>query len=72
MDVIKAVKANKSYSIAESEKKRYLSQGYDIYVGGKLAERSAKSTVSLADYEKLEGENKKLKSEISKIKKGEA
>lgn len=80
---MKAVKANKQYTIAEPEKASYLAQGYDIIDdNGATIERSPQSTVSYGQFEALlvensalAAENKKLKAENKKLKadkKGEA
>lgn len=69
---MKAIKANKQYTISESEKNSYLAQGFDIYGDdGKLIERSSSSTVSrreydelLEKYNKVVSENKKLKDKV--------
>lgn len=67
---MKAKKENKVYTITEQEKASYLTRGFDIYDDkDNLVERSHKSTVSYADYQKLQEENKKLKVEIAKLKK---
>lgn len=70
---MKAIKANKVYTISETEKPAYLAQGYDITDdAGKIIERTSQSSVKYEEYEKLLGENKKLKAENTKLKKGEA
>ncbi len=69
---MKAIKANKQYTISESEKASYLAQGFDIYGDdGELIERSSSSTVSrreydelLEKYNKVVSENKKLKDKV--------
>ena len=77
---MKAVKDNKVYTIAtEAEAKAYQAQGYDILNDdGSVKEYGAGKTVPIGDYKNLEtrngehtAENKKLKAEISKLKKGE-
>lgn len=66
----KAIKANKIYTISETEKAAYLSQGYDITDDlGNVLERSPTSTVSREEYEKLLAENEKLRSQIPAKKK---
>lgn len=68
--MLKAIKGNKVYKIEETEKKKFLAQGYDICgEGGKIVERSTKSTVPYAQYSELEEKNKKLEAEIAKLKK---
>lgn len=69
---MKAIKANKQYTISESEKASYLAQGFDIYGDdGELIERSSSSTVSRREYDELLDkynkvvlENKKLKDKV--------
>lgn len=69
---MKAIKANKQYTISESEKASYLAQGFDIYGDdSELIERSSSSTVSrreydelLEKYNKVVSENKKLKDKV--------
>lgn len=70
---MKAIKANKIYSITETSKESYLAQGFDIADDkGKVIEHSPSSAVSYSEYEKVIEENKKLKAENAKLKKGEA
>lgn len=68
--MFKAKKENKIYNIIESQMKEYLDQGYDIYKDGELYKRSPKTKVTYAEYEKVVEENKKLKAELEKSKKG--
>lgn len=68
-----AVKNNKEYTVDENNKNIYLAQGYDIADDkGKIIERSPQSTVKYSEYAAVVEENKKLKAEIKKLKKGEA
>lgn len=68
--MLKAIKANKIYTISENEKAVYLSQGYDITDDfGNVLERSPTATVSRADYEKILEENRQLKAQIQTKKK---
>lgn len=76
---MKAVKANKQYSIGAAEKASYLAQGFDIIDdNGVVIERSPQSTVPYAKYKELLSQNDRLKAELeqlkadSKKKKGEA
>lgn len=76
---MKAVKANKQYTISETEKPSYLAQGYDILDDdGTVIERSPQAAVSYSEYEKLLNENAALKAENERLrsegkkKKGEA
>lgn len=66
---MKAVKANKVYTIDETAKAAYLSQGYNITDDkGNVLERSPSGTVSRAEYDKALAEIKKLKSENKELK----
>ncbi len=68
---MKAIKGNKVYTVDETSKKSYLSQGYDIVDdSGKLLEKSPSATVSYSKYAAVKAELDKLKSEaeIDKIK----
>lgn len=67
-----AVKSNKVYKVDETNKKAYLAQGYEIQDGkGNVLEVPADKSVPYADYQKVVEENKKLKAEISKLKKAD-
>lgn len=66
---MKAIKANKQYTISESEKNSYLAQGFDIYGDdGELIERSSSSTVSRREYDELLDKYNKVVSENKKLK----
>lgn len=66
---MKAIKANKQYTISESEKASYLAQGFDIHGDdGKLIERSPSSTVSRREYDELLDKYNKVVSENRKLK----
>lgn len=66
---MKAVKANKQYTITEAEKESYLAQGYDILDDkGKITERSPQAAVAYSEYEKLLKENTALKAENEQLK----
>ncbi len=75
--MLKAVKANKEYTITEELKQRYLEDGYDIYDDkGNIVAYSPKKKIEYSKYAEIEKqktellkENKKLKEEISKLKK---
>lgn len=57
-----AVKANKEYSVNESNKEMYLNDGYDILDdNGKVIEYSPKKTIKYSEYQKLEKELAELK-----------
>lgn len=59
---MKAIKNNKVYTVDETTKKQYLSQGYDIYNdGGKLLEKSPSATVPYSEYSAVKAELDKLK-----------
>lgn len=66
---MKAVKANKQYTITETEKKSYLAQGFDIIDDNGTVEHSPQATVPYSEYEKLLNENFALKSENEQLKK---
>lgn len=69
---MKAIKANKVYTVDENTKAAYLSQGYDITDDkGKVIERSPSGTVSRAEYDKALAEIKKLRAENKKLKASE-
>lgn len=66
---MKAVKANKQYTISETEKPSYLAQGYDILDDdGSVIEHSPQAAVSYSEYEKQLNENTALKAEIERLK----
>lgn len=66
---MKAVKANKQYTIAETEKAAYLAQGYDIIdESGAVVEHSPQATVAYSKYEKMLNENAALRAELEKSK----
>lgn len=66
---MKAVKANKQYTITEAEKASYLAQGYDILDdNGAVAEHSPQAAVTYSEYEKLLNENAALKAENEQLK----
>lgn len=66
---MKAIKANKQYTISETEKDSYLAQGFDIYSDdGELIERSPSSTVSRREYDELLDKYNKVVSENKKLK----
>lgn len=70
---IKAVKANKQYTIDETAKASYLAQGFDIIDdSGAVIERSPQAAVPYSDYEQLLEENEALKLENEKLKSGSA
>ena len=70
--MFKAIKDNKVYNIAETDKDKYFAQGFNVVDDKGNVEHSPTSTVTYAEYEKVVAENKKLKAEIAKLKKGEA
>lgn len=70
---MKAIKANKQYTISEAEKATYLSQGYDITDDkGAVVERSPLTTVPYSQYKQAVDELEQLRDELKKKKKGEA
>jgi cell division protein FtsB len=62
-----AEKGNKVYSIDESMKARYLSDGFDIYEDGKILEYGTGKTVEYKEYVKLMEENEALKKKIAEL-----
>ena len=69
---MQAVKGNKVYKVDEANKKAYLAQGYEIQDDkGNVIEVPADKSVPYADYQRVVEENKKLKAEISKLKKAD-
>lgn len=65
-----AKKANRQYTITESEKDSYIALGYDIYdEKGKLIAHGAGKTISYAKYEQALKEIEALKKELTKVKK---
>lgn len=72
-----AVKENKEINIQESEKEKFLNAGYDVVEvektndGYKIKkkEQAPSKSVSYAEYKKVLDENKKLRAELSKLKK---
>ena len=67
---MRAKKENKVYRITtESEKKRYLNEGFDIYdEEGKIIEHSPKKKIAYGEYAKVAEENAALKAEIKSLK----
>lgn len=64
---MKAIKGNKVYTVDETSKKAYLSQGYDIVDdNGKLLQKSPSATVPYSEYAALKAENEKLKADKTK------
>ncbi len=67
---MKAVKANKQYTIAETEKAAYLAQGYDIIDdSGAVVEHSPQATVAYSEHEKVLMENAALRAALERSKK---
>lgn len=66
---MKAKKENKIYRIdTESEKKRYLNEGFDIYDDeGKVLEYSPKKKIAYGEYVKLQKENNALQAELEAL-----
>lgn len=64
---MKAVKANKEYSIDEGSKSFYKNQGFDIYGDdGSLIEYGVGKTVSYAEHQRVLDELESLKAEHKK------
>ena len=67
---MKAKKENKVYTIDETRKKAYLSEGYDIYdENDKLIEYSPKKLIAYAEYMKKVNENEKLTDQVQELSK---
>lgn len=63
---MKAIKDNKVYTIDETSKRAYLSQGYDIIdESGDIIEHSPVATVPYSEYAKVIAENKVLQSQLA-------
>lgn len=64
---MRAVKENKEYTIEESQKGFYLTQGFDIYGDdGELLEAGAGKTVSYDEYAALQEKLEALEAELQK------
>ena len=67
---MKAVKENKVYTIDETQRKAYASQGFDILDdSGKIIEYAAGKTVPYAQYAALLEENNRLKKQLAAAQK---
>lgn len=71
--MILAIKGNKQLEIDEKEKQAYLDLGFDIAESNgtelKIIDYPKSKAIAYEKYVALEEENKKLKAEISKLKK---
>lgn len=66
---MKAAKANKEYSIDESQKKFYQNRGFDIKDDkGTVIAYGRGKTVPYDEYEKLIAQNNALKKQVDKLK----
>lgn len=64
---MRAVKENKEYTIEESQKGFYLTQGFDIYGDdGELLEAAPGKTVSYDEYAALQRKLEELEAELQK------
>jgi hypothetical protein len=65
---MKAVKANKEYTIDEASKKSYQDMGFDI-IGddGKILAYGKGKTVAYDEYMKLKTENDQLKAKVAEL-----
>ncbi len=62
---MKAIKGNKVYTVDETSKRAYLSQGFDIVDDkGDIIEHSPVATVPYSEYVKLKTENEELKAQV--------
>lgn len=67
---MKVIKGNKVYTIDETSKRAYLSQGYDIIDDrGDIIEHSPVATVPYSEYAKVIAENEVLQSQLADKKK---
>ena len=62
-----AEKGNKVYTIKESDKDNYRSQGYDIFEDGMMIACGKGKMVPYEDYLKLQEENRELKEKLSAL-----
>lgn len=67
-----AEKGNKVYTITESEKDNYRSQGYDIFEDGMMIACGKGKMVPYEDYLKLQEENRELKEKLSALEEEKA
>ena len=66
---MKAVKANKVYTVDEINKNDYLAQGFDIVDDNfNVIERNPAATVPYREYEKLLIFSEELKAELDELK----
>ena len=67
---MKAVKENKVYTIDETQRKAYASQGFDILDdSGRIIEYAAGKTVPYAKYAAVLDENRRLKQQLAAAQK---
>lgn len=63
-----AEKGNKVYDIDKSQIDAYVAQGFDILEDGKVVKSGTGKSISAEEYDKVVEENKKLNTEIKKLK----
>ncbi|MCK3937160.1 hypothetical protein ACQ7BN_08285 [Streptococcus suis] len=63
-----AEKGNKVYDIDKSQIEAYVAQGFDILEDGKVVKSGTGKSISAEEYDKVVEENKKLNTEIKKLK----
>lgn len=63
-----AVKANRCYTIDESQVNAFAKDGYDIYDADKIVKYGAGKTVTFEVYMALKEENEALKAELEELK----
>lgn len=69
---MKAVKANKEYTVTDENKALYLKQGFDIVDDdGTVLEHGKGKKVDYSEYEKLSRENAALKTRITELEKSQ-
>ena len=67
---MKAVKANRVYTITEAEQKRFISEGYDIYDdGGNCIAYGAGKTVPYGKFRKVVDQLARQEAEIEDLRK---
>lgn len=65
---MKAVKANKEYTVTEENRASYVAQGFDILDDkGKVIQNGKGKTIDYGEYEKLKAAHEKLMEEHEKL-----
>lgn len=66
---MEARKGNKVYQVDEREATEYANRGFDIFEDGILVQHAKGKTVPIAEYEKLQEENRELRELLQRQKK---